>query len=55
MLRHRLGGYGTMKSHKVSVSSGGSVGNDGGRYFNEAIPWITQQKVSSVTCENTTV
>ncbi|XP_027877447.1 desmoplakin-A isoform X2 [Xiphophorus couchianus] len=44
MLRHRLGGYGTMKSHKVSVSSGGSVGNDGGRYFSEAIPWITQQK-----------
>ncbi|XP_016530463.1 desmoplakin-A isoform X2 [Poecilia formosa] len=44
MLRHKLGGYGTLKSHKVSVSSGGSVGSDGGRYFNDAIAWITQQK-----------
>ncbi|PWA25321.1 hypothetical protein CCH79_00005348 [Gambusia affinis] len=44
MVRHRLGGYGTMKSHKVSVSSGGSVGSDGGRFFSDAIGWITQQK-----------
>ncbi|XP_054888482.1 desmoplakin-A-like isoform X1 [Poeciliopsis prolifica] len=36
--------YATMKKQKVSVSSVGSAGSDGGRFFNDAIGWITQQK-----------
>ncbi|KAM4728803.1 desmoplakin-A isoform 2-T2 [Anableps anableps] len=44
VIRQKFGGYGTigtMKGNKVNVSS---VSSDGGRHFNDAIGWITQQK-----------